>query len=389
MAKPLRSPLLGYNHNVKYKGRVYHVQTEDSGPTNPRLFTHLYYEGTILASKRHEYDANSAEDVVRGLMQGQHKAILKDLKQSLLDDKLEAFFSRRRERFALVDADATPPETPAPITQPVTPAAAAEAAAIPVTVVDPLSAPLDLDVLPVAIIEGPPPEVSHVQLPTGGPGVYAMKKSADGLRADSSASSHPAMPQAGHRGTGPATAHSNAGLPQAPAAPSASAAADAAIPAGASELMPVVVFDPSPSATPPPVPRPLGGPATPPRFPATSHTPRPTVSTGVVVQRQVVVGGGGAPAATGGAPSRTPPAARPRRPAPAIPYVVKEGSHVPSNQARPSVPPARPMVSPPNTSANAPRTASVHGSPPQADLISDKSLDEVILAYLSSGDAKE
>src|SRR5437879_3761983 len=107
MVRPLRSPLLGYNHNVKYKGRVYHVQTEDSGPTNPRLFTHLYYEGTILSSKRHEYDAASAEDVVRGLMQGQHKSILKELKQGHLDDRLTAFFARRNQAFAVS-------ETPAP-----------------------------------------------------------------------------------------------------------------------------------------------------------------------------------------------------------------------------------------------------------------------------------
>jgi hypothetical protein len=109
MAKPVRSPLLGYNHNVKYKGRVYHVQTEDSGPANPRLFTHLYFEGTILASKKHEYDAASAEDTVRGLMQGQHKSILKDLKQSLLDDKLGTFFARRNEPFAVVEATEVPP----------------------------------------------------------------------------------------------------------------------------------------------------------------------------------------------------------------------------------------------------------------------------------------
>ncbi len=82
MGKVPRSPLLGYNHNVRYHGRIFHVQTEDSGPTNPHLFTHLYYEGTILASKRLEYDRDSAEDVVRGLMQSQHKAILKDLKQA-------------------------------------------------------------------------------------------------------------------------------------------------------------------------------------------------------------------------------------------------------------------------------------------------------------------
>lgn len=27
--------LLGYNHNITYKGEVFHVQTEDSGVKNP------------------------------------------------------------------------------------------------------------------------------------------------------------------------------------------------------------------------------------------------------------------------------------------------------------------------------------------------------------------
>jgi hypothetical protein len=339
MAKPLRSPLLGYNHNVKYRGRIYHVQTEDSGPANPRLFTHLYFEGTILASKRHEYDANSAEDTVRGLMQGQHKSILKELKQSLLDEKLTSFFARRGEPFAVVDAS--------------------ESAGIPIAVVETISAPLDLDALPVAIIETPPPEVTHLPLPAGGPGVYVMKKSGEGVGVDPAA------------------------LPRAAMQPSSSDA-----------LLPVVVFDPTPSGpTPPPIPRGAGGPALPPRFPASAHTPRPVAGSGsgVVVQRQVVIGtgastGASTPAPAGG-PPRLPGAIRPRRPAPSIPYVVKEGSHTSANQARPAaVPPPRPMVPTPTI---APRTASYHAGTPQPDLISDKSLDEVILAYLSQGDAKE
>jgi hypothetical protein len=335
MAKPVRSPLLGYNHNVKYKGRIYHVQTEDSGPGNPRLFTHLYFEGTILASKRHEYDAASAEDVVRGLMQGQHKAILKDLKQSLLDDKLTTFFARRNEPFAIVENT--------------------EQQAIPVVVVDPLSAPLDLDSLPVAIVETPPPEVTQAPLPAGGPGVYVMKKSGEGVSHETRA----ATPQA-------------------------------VIPPGSSDAMlPVVVFDPAPTTpTPPPIPRAAAAMPSPPRFPATAHTPRPQVGAGVVMQRQVVVGAGSpTPPPTPTAQARTPPP-RARRPAPSIPYVVKEGSHT---QTRPATaPPPRPMVAPPSA---APRTATAKytsgSSTPQPEVISDKSLDEVILAYLSQGDVKE
>jgi hypothetical protein len=155
--------------------------------------------------------------------------------------------------------------------------------------------------------------------------------------------------------------------------------------AGSDALMPVVVFDPTPA---PASGAPVSRVPVPPRFPAGPHTPRPSpgAPAGVVVQRQVVIGSG---AAAPPASSRTPPPHRPRRPAPSIPYVVKEGSHTnPSSQvARPAaVSPARPMAPPPSTAANAPRTSAV---PPNADLISDKSLDEVILAYLSQGDTKE
>ena len=47
-----RSPVLGYNHNVRYAERLWHVQTEDSGVGNPHIFTHLFHDGTILATKR-------------------------------------------------------------------------------------------------------------------------------------------------------------------------------------------------------------------------------------------------------------------------------------------------------------------------------------------------
>src|SRR6266849_5163165 len=67
MEKPVRSPrspILGYNHNIQFHGQVFHVQTEDSGAQHARLFTHLFVGGTILASKKHEYDPNAPKVVV-------------------------------------------------------------------------------------------------------------------------------------------------------------------------------------------------------------------------------------------------------------------------------------------------------------------------------------
>jgi len=75
--------LVGYNNNVTYKGKVYHVQTEDSGLNNPIIVTLLYFKGTILSSKKTNYahliGAKDIKKSVRDLMQEQHKAMLKEL----------------------------------------------------------------------------------------------------------------------------------------------------------------------------------------------------------------------------------------------------------------------------------------------------------------------
>lgn len=91
-----KSPLSGYNHNLKYKNRVYHVQTEDSGRNNPHIFTHLFHDGTILNSLRSEYAdlVNEAdwEDQLRSRMQLQHKDMMKGLIKGTFNDKIVGFF---------------------------------------------------------------------------------------------------------------------------------------------------------------------------------------------------------------------------------------------------------------------------------------------------------
>ena len=89
MAK--RSPILGYNHNVRYRGLVFHVQTEDSGVLSPHLFTHLFHQGVIVSTRKLVYDAGASEEAIKALMQAQHKAVLKDLKLHAFDDKIDAY----------------------------------------------------------------------------------------------------------------------------------------------------------------------------------------------------------------------------------------------------------------------------------------------------------
>ncbi len=53
--------VVGFNHNFRYQGEVYHIQTEDSGMLSPNIVTLLYQGGTILASKKTSY-ADIAKD---------------------------------------------------------------------------------------------------------------------------------------------------------------------------------------------------------------------------------------------------------------------------------------------------------------------------------------
>jgi hypothetical protein len=81
---------VGYNHNVKHKGKVYHIQTEDSGIPSAHVTTLLYCGGTIVASKKTSYeDSKNEEDyasLLRELMQNQHRQMLIDLKNGVYDD---------------------------------------------------------------------------------------------------------------------------------------------------------------------------------------------------------------------------------------------------------------------------------------------------------------
>ena len=79
----------GFNHNIRYRGVLYHIQTEDSGIENPVVTTLLYRGGTILSSKRTSYsdivNSDKMEEVVREIMKEQHKLMLFDLKNGVFE----------------------------------------------------------------------------------------------------------------------------------------------------------------------------------------------------------------------------------------------------------------------------------------------------------------
>jgi FHA domain len=81
---------VGFNNNIKYKGKHYHTQTEDSGLSKPHIITHLFADGgrIIKSHKRSYADAVDREDVatyVRALMKGQHMEMMAALRDGLFD----------------------------------------------------------------------------------------------------------------------------------------------------------------------------------------------------------------------------------------------------------------------------------------------------------------
>lgn len=84
-----RPPFLGYNHNVRHAGHLFHVQTEDSGLGRLVLFTHCFVDGTILASLRGTYTAEEADAVVQKRMQDQHKVMLRRVRDGEFDNHPE------------------------------------------------------------------------------------------------------------------------------------------------------------------------------------------------------------------------------------------------------------------------------------------------------------
>lgn len=81
--------ITGYNTDVEYNGRIYHVQTEDKGTSNPVIESLIYVGGEILAARRTPY----AELLRSGLegkalsekVESQHQRMIMDVRQGRYD----------------------------------------------------------------------------------------------------------------------------------------------------------------------------------------------------------------------------------------------------------------------------------------------------------------
>ncbi len=85
--------LSGFNHNLKYKGKVYHIQTEDGGKDNPQIITHAFLGGIILDTVRQPYGdlvgGGYRQEALRGRMKAQHLEEIRKLFSGAVDAWME------------------------------------------------------------------------------------------------------------------------------------------------------------------------------------------------------------------------------------------------------------------------------------------------------------
>lgn len=82
--------ITGFNTDVEYEERVFHVQTEDKGRGNPVVESLVYSGGEIVASRRASYaelarSAEYSEVEVLKRMESQHQALIRDIRNGRFD----------------------------------------------------------------------------------------------------------------------------------------------------------------------------------------------------------------------------------------------------------------------------------------------------------------
>jgi pSer/pThr/pTyr-binding forkhead associated (FHA) protein len=95
MRRPsFRRAQMGFNNNIKWNERVFHVQTEDSGLDQPHVITHLFADGgRIIKSHKRSYAGQvtrpDVTEYVRALMKAQHLEMVLALREGRFQEVIE------------------------------------------------------------------------------------------------------------------------------------------------------------------------------------------------------------------------------------------------------------------------------------------------------------
>lgn len=86
----------GYNHNFRHGGRLFHVQTEDSGPGHSHIYSHVFHAGSVIASRKTEYEPSRqhSRSDIQAIMRRSHREMCITLRDGAYDERIAALTSR-------------------------------------------------------------------------------------------------------------------------------------------------------------------------------------------------------------------------------------------------------------------------------------------------------
>jgi hypothetical protein len=84
--------MAGFNTEIKRQAAVFHVQTQDVGPSVRCVESLIYKSGKVLSSRKTDYTPSLASPQlqarVQQIMEDQHKAILREIADGKFDHYL-------------------------------------------------------------------------------------------------------------------------------------------------------------------------------------------------------------------------------------------------------------------------------------------------------------
>ncbi|MFY0537324.1 hypothetical protein [Nannocystis pusilla] len=95
------------------------MQTEDSGIQKAHIFTHVFYDGTIISTNKVDYrdrlESENLDAVIVGAMQDSHKSMIRQLRSGSFDERIVKYIGAHPEA-------SNKPEVAAPVVQEKAPA---------------------------------------------------------------------------------------------------------------------------------------------------------------------------------------------------------------------------------------------------------------------------
>jgi hypothetical protein len=87
----MRGLCVGFNHNVHFRGRVFHVQSEDLGARYAYAITHVFDDaGRVVKTRKLSYAEFQADSQVMNqihqLLRAQHTRVVEEVAQGFFDD---------------------------------------------------------------------------------------------------------------------------------------------------------------------------------------------------------------------------------------------------------------------------------------------------------------